>query len=337
MISLSILDYSPIDEGSNAPEALWQTTELAKYAESLGYKRFWVSEHHFVDSVANSSPELLTMHLASSTKEIRIGSGGIMLPHYSSYKVAENFRMMEALHPNRIDIGIGRTPSYRIVNQALNEGKSKRQSYDQQVVDLKKYFTDNTVDEHRFQSLIATPRIPTKPEMWMLGTGEKGAEVAATQGTGYVFAHFAKPGTKGIRTVKGYRNKFEPSAFLQLPKTIITLFAIVEETEEKAEDLAKAFDLWLLFVESNNQPPYYPSIQTAKNRGFSSVEEQKVRQNRKRMIVGTPKQVKEEIEKIAEAFETDEIMIIPNVSGVENRKKVIHLLAKEFKLQERKN
>lgn len=336
MISLSVLDYSPIDEESNAHEALWQTTELAKCAESLGYKRFWVSEHHFVDSVANSSPELLMMHLASSTKEIRIGSGGVMLPHYSSYKVAENFRMMEALHPNRIDIGIGRSPSYRIVNQALNDGKSKKQSYDQQVVDLKKYFTDNTVDEHRFQSLIATPRIPTKPEMWMLGTGEKGAEVAATLGTGYVFAHFAKPGTKGIHTVKGYRSKFTPSAFLQRPTTIISLFAIVEETEEKAEDLAKAFDLWLLFVESNNQPPYYPSIQTAKSRGFSSIEEHKVRQNRKRMIVGTPKQVKEVIEKIAEAFETDEIMIIPNVSGVENRKKVISLLAKEFKLHERK-
>ncbi|MFE4813489.1 LLM class flavin-dependent oxidoreductase [Peribacillus simplex] len=337
MIYLSVLDYSPIDEGSNAHEALWQTTELAKCAESLGYKRFWVSEHHFVDSVANSSPELLMMHLASSTKEIRIGSGGVMLPHYSSYKVAENFRMMEALHPNRIDIGIGRSPSYRIVNQALNDGKSKKQSYDQQVVDLKKYFTDNTVDEHRFQSLIATPRIPTKPEMWMLGTGEKGAELAANLGTGYVFAHFAKPGTKGMHTVKGYRSKFQPSAFLQRPKTIISLFVIVEETEDKAEDLAKAFDLWLLFVESNNQPPYYPSIQTAKSRGFSSVEEQKVRQNRKRMIVGTPKQVKEEIEKIAEAFETDEIMIIPNVSGVENRKKVISLLAKEFKLHERKD
>ena len=335
MISLSILDYSPIDEGSNAHEALWQTTELAKYAESLGYKRFWVSEHHFVDSVANSSPEMLMMHVASSTKEIRIGSGGVMLPHYSSFKVAENFRMLEALHPNRIDIGIGRSPSYRIVNQALNEGKSKRQSYDQQVMDLKKYFTDNTVNEHRFQSLIATPRIPTKPEMWMLGAGERGAEVAAAQGIGYVFAHFAKPGTKGIHIVKGYRSKFQSSAFLQLPKTMIALFAIVEETEEKAEELAKAFDLWLYFVESDNQPPYYPSIQTAKSRGFSSVEEQKVRQNRKRMIVGTPEQVKEEIEKIAEAFETDEIMIIPNVSGIENRKKVIHLLAKAFKLHER--
>jgi luciferase family oxidoreductase group 1 len=330
MISLSILDYSPIDEGADAHQALWETTELARHADSLGYKRFWVSEHHMVDSVANSSPEMLMMHLASSTSNIRIGSGGVMLPHYSSYKVAENFRMMEALHPNRIDLGIGRSPSYRIVNTALNEYKTKRQSYEQQVADLKKYFTDNTTGEHRFQSLIATPRIPTKPEMWMLGTGERGARAAAAQGTGYVFAHFAKPGMRGVNIIEDYRRQFQPSAFLKSPRTIISVFTVVGETEEEAEDLAKAFDLWLYFVESDNQPPYYPSIETAKRRGFTASEEQKVKQNRRRMIIGTPEKVKEEIEKIAAAFETDEIMIVPNVSGIENRKKVIRLLAEEF-------
>ncbi|WP_421382921.1 LLM class flavin-dependent oxidoreductase [Bacillus salacetis] len=332
MISLSILDYSPIDEGADAHQALWETTELARHADSLGYKRFWVSEHHMVDSVANSSPEMLMMHLASSTSNIRIGSGGVMLPHYSSYKVAENFRMMEALHPNRIDLGIGRSPSYRIVNNALNEGKTKKQSYEQQVADLKKYFTDNTMDEHRFQSLIATPKVPAVPEMWMLGTGERGARVAAAQGTGYVFAHFAKPGMKGINIVEDYRRQFQPSAVLKSPRTIISLFTVVGETEEEAEELAKAFDLWLYFVESDNQPPYYPSIETAKRRGFTAGEEQKVRQNRRRMIIGTPEKVKTEIEKIAAAFETEEIMIVPNVSGIDNRKKVIRLLAREFNL-----
>ncbi|WP_156291596.1 LLM class flavin-dependent oxidoreductase [Oceanobacillus salinisoli] len=328
MISLSILDYSPIDEGANAHEALWHTTELAKYAEALGYKRFWVSEHHFVHSIANSSPEMLMMHLASSTENIRIGSGGVMLPHYSAYKVAENFRMMEALHPNRIDIGIGRSPSFKMVNQALNEGKTKRISYEQQVIDLKKYFTDNTKDEHRFQSLLATPKIQTIPEIWMLGTGERGAAVAAVQGTGYVFAHFTRPGVKGIETVQKYRESFKPSSTLSKPRTMVAVFAVVAETEEKAEDLKKAFDLWLYFVESDHQPPYYPSVQTAKNRGFSTVEEAKIKENRKRMIVGTPEKVKEKIHQIAEAYETDEIMIIPNVTGPDNRKKVIRLLAR---------
>lgn len=333
MIPLNILDYSPIDEGADAHQALWETTELARHADSLGYKRFWVSEHHMVDSVANSSPEMLMMHLASSTSNIRIGSGGVMLPHYSSYKVAENFRMMEALHPNRIDIGIGRSPSYRMVNQALNEDKAKRQSYEQQVDDLKKYFTDNTVEEHRFQSLIAAPRISTTPEMWMLGTGDRGARVAAAQGTGYVFAHFAKPGLRGVSIVENYRHHFQPSTLLQSPKTMIALFTVVAETEEEAEELAKAFDLWLYFVESENQPPYYPSVETARKRGFTASEEERVRQNRRRMIIGTPKKVKTEIEKISEAFDADEIMIVPNVSGIENRKKVIELLANEFDLK----
>ncbi|EDL63532.1 LLM class flavin-dependent oxidoreductase [Bacillus sp. SG-1] len=333
MIPLNILDYSPIDEGGDAHQALWETTELARHADSLGYKRFWVSEHHMVDSVANSSPEMLMMHLASSTSNLRIGSGGVMLPHYSSYKVAENFRMMEALHPNRIDIGIGRSPSYRIVNQALSEDKAKRQSYEQQVADLKKYFTDNTTEEHRFQSLTAAPRISTTPEMWMLGSGERGARVAAAQGTGYVFAHFAKPGMRGGSIVEYYRRHFQPSAVLQRPKTMIALFVVVAETEEEAEELAKAFDLWLYFVESENQPPYYPSVETARKRGFTASEEERVRQNRKRMIIGTPKKVKSEIEKISETFEADEIMIVPHVSGIENRKRVIELLAKEFDLK----
>lgn len=257
---------------------------------------------------------------------MRIGSGGVMLPHYSSYKVAENFRMMEALYPNRIDLGIGRSPSFRIVNRALNEGKTKKISYEQQVIDLKKYFTDNITDEHRFQTLIATPKIPTKPEMWMLGTGEKGAEVAAKQGIGYVFAHFAKPGA-GSTIAKGYRVDFQPSHFLKQPKTMVAVFTIVGETEAEAEDLAKAFDLWLYFIESNQQPPYYPSIQTAKTRRFSAMEAEKVKENRKRMLVGTAKQVKEKIAKIAEDYKADEIMIVPIVSGIHNRKKVIQLLA----------
>lgn len=332
MISLSILDYSPIDEGFTAHEALWQTTKLAQDAEYLGYKRFWVSEHHFVHSVANSSPEILMMHIATSTNRIRIGSGGVMLPHYSSYKVAENFRMMEALHPDRIDIGIGRSPSYRIVNQALNDGKGKNQSYDQQVIDLQKYFTDDITNHHRFQSLIATPRTTTKPEMWMLGTGARGADVAANLGIGYVFAYFAKPGMTGLEIINDYRHHFVPSAFLRRSKIIVAVFAIAAETEEEAEDLAKAFDLWLYFVESDTQPPYYPSIQTAKRRGFSSIEERKVKQNRERMIIGTPDKVKKEIEKIAELFETEEIMIIPNVSGIQNRRNVIRLIAREFSL-----
>lgn len=334
MVTLNILDYSPIDEGVNARQALLQTTELAKQAEKLGYHRFWVAEHHHVLSVAGSSPEMLMMHLATSTKHIRIGSGGVMLPHYSPYKVAENFRILEALHPNRIDLGIGRSPSYQIVNRALNETKGKRLAYEQQVQDVYKFLSDDTTGDHRFTRLIATPIIETRPEIWMLGTGIGGAEIAAENGTAYVFAHFANPSDASLEAVDSYRQQFKPSPLLDKPKVMIAVFAIIAGTAEDAEELAKALDLWLLSVESDNPPPYYPSVQTAKRRGFSSVEKDKVMQNRERMIIGNAPKVKEEIKRIADLYQADEITIIPNFFGATNRMKGITLLAEAFSLKE---
>ncbi|MCM3611593.1 LLM class flavin-dependent oxidoreductase [Planococcus sp. MERTA32b] len=334
MISLSILDYSPIDEGATAGEALQQTTRLAQSAEELGYKRFWVAEHHQVFSVAGSSPEMLMMHLAGATQNIRIGSGGVMLPHYSSYKVAENFRLMEALHPGRIDLGIGRSRSYRLVNKALNESKGIPVSYEQQIADIQKYFTDDTESEHRFQKLRATPVSETAPEMWVLGTGEGSAKVAAETGAGYVYAHFAKPLKSSAELFRSYENRFQPSKLQDAPKTMVSVFVVVGDTEEEAEELARAFDLWLLFIESETPPPYYPSVETAKQRGFSASELEKVGRNRKRMLVGTAEEVKRQIEKIAEVFQTEEILVIPNVSDAENRLKGIRLLAETFGLNE---
>ncbi len=333
MVLLNILDYSPIDEGANARQALLHTTELAKRAEELGYHRFWVAEHHHVLSVAGSSPEILMMHLATSTKHIRIGSGGIMLPHYSPYKVAENFRMLEALHPNRIDLGLGRSPSYQIVNRALNETKGRKSSYEQQVQDIYHFLSDQPSENHRFNGLIATPVIDTTPEIWMLGSSVDSAQIAAKNGAAYAFAHFGKPSGTGLNAVAHYRKHFKPSRFLEKPKVVIAIFAIIAETEEKAEALAKAFDLWLLFVESTNPPPYYPSVETAEKRGFSFVEKEKVMQNRKRMIIGTAEQVKEEIKRIADLYQADEVTIIPNFFGAENRMEGITLLAQAFELR----
>lgn len=334
MVILNILDYSPIDEGKNARQALLHTTELAKHAEELGYHRFWVAEHHHVLSVAGSSPEMLMMHLATSTTHIRIGSGGVMLPHYSPYKVAENFRMLEALHPDRIDLGIGRSPSYQLVNRALNETKGKRLSFEQQIQDLNHFLSDHSSENHRFNSLIATPVIETMPEMWLLGTGMGSAKIAAENGSAYAFAHFAKPSETGLDTVAHYRKNFSPSKTIKKPKVMIAFFAIIAETTEEAEALAQAFDLWLLFVESVNPPPYYPSIETAKRRGLSSIEKEKVMQNRKRMIIGNADQVREEIKRIANLYEADEITIIPNFFGADNRMKGIELLADAFGLHQ---
>lgn len=325
MLALNILDYSPIDEGKTAREALLETTELAQLAERSGYSRFWVAEHHKVASVAGSTPEMLMMHLATSTSKIRIGSGGVMLPHYSAYKVAENFRMLEALHPNRIDLGIGRSRSYQAVNKALNSMRERAEPYEEQLDQLKNYLADKS-------ELPAMPITETAPELWLLGTGEGSAALAAEKGMAYSYAHFARTSIDGVEIIGKYRSEFKASPFLVQPKVMIAVFAVVAETKEQAEEIAKAFDLWLLFVESNTPPPYYPSIETAKLRGFSAREQQKVLENRKRMIIGDADFVKAEIERIAELYKADEITIIPNVAGAENRMKGIRLLAEAFGL-----
>lgn len=333
MLRLNILDYSPIFEGSDAREALLHTRELAKRADSLGYSRFWVSEHHNVFSVAGSTPEMLMMQLAAATNRIRIGSGGVMLPHYSPYKVAENFRMLEAFHPNRIDLGIGRSPGYPIVNRAMNENRKKRLPYAQQIEDLKKYLSDDTESEHRFKELLATPVIDTAPEMWMLGTSSRSARLAAEKGMAYSFAEFTPIlGLNGPRIVKEYRTHFRTSALLKKPKVMVSIFVVVAETEAKAEKLAETLDAWLLAIESGEQPKDLPALKTALNREHSPEIEDKIKRNRRRAVVGTPDKVKRELLKLAEAYETDEVTLIPQFYGKENRLKAIELLAEAFDL-----
>lgn len=248
-----------------------------------------------------------------------------MLPHYSAYKVAENFRMLEALHPNRIDLGIGRSRSYQAVNKALNSMRERAEPYEEQLDQLKNYLADKS-------ELPAMPITETAPELWLLGTGEGSAALAAEKGMAYSYAHFARPSIDGVEIIGKYRSEFKASPFLEQPKVMIAVFAVVAETKEQAEEIAMAFDLWLQFVESNTPPPYYPSIETAKLRGFSAREQQKVLENRKRMIIGDADFVKAEIERIAELYKADEITIIPNVAGAENRMKGIRLLAEAFGL-----
>lgn len=332
MVLFNILDYALIDEGSNARDALKHTTELAIHAEKLRFHRYWVPEQHHAISIASSAPEILMTHLAAATKTIRIGSGGVMLPHYSPYKVAENFRMLEALHPNRIDIGIGNSTGGRIVNNVLNEGKEERLTYEQQVKDIQKYLADDTNEEHRFKELIATPVIKTSPEIWMLGAGGRSTKIASENGTAYTYAHFIKPFEVGAEIIATYRKNFKPSFFHEKPTVSISVFVVIGETKEEAEEFAKAFDLWMASLETAKNPPYFPSVATANKREYTTFEKQKINHIRKRAIIGNPTYVREEILKLVEFYKADEVTIIPNFPGVANRMKGIRLLAQELRL-----
>src|SRR5690554_5344197 len=190
MVKLGLLDYAQIDEGKSAQEALQNSVILAQLADSLGYERFWMAEHHNVPAFASSSPELIMMRLADATSRIRIGSGGVMLPHYSPYKVAENFRVLEAFHPHRIDLGMGNTIGTSIVNRTLNENKKGKLNYEQSIVDVSKYLSDQVDEKHRFHGIVAQPEITTLPQMWLLSTSIKNAKMAAKLDVGYTFGLF---------------------------------------------------------------------------------------------------------------------------------------------------
>ncbi|MDE0584122.1 LLM class flavin-dependent oxidoreductase [Planococcus sp. A6] len=179
----------------------------------------------------------------------------------------------------------------------------------------------------------ATPFTETAPELWLLGTGEGSAKLAAERGMAYAYAHFARPEKAGIDAIARYRETFIPSGLREQPHVAIAVFAIVGETEERAEQLAKAFDLWLLFVESDFQPPYYPSVETAEKRRLSAAEQERVERNRGRMLVGTAEQVKQQIETVAEQFGADEITIIPNIASHQARMDTVRLLAEAFNMQ----
>lgn len=238
MIKLSVLDQSPISDGSTATQAFSHTVTLAQEVEKLGYTRFWVSEHHNSVSLAGSSPEILISHIAAKTERMRVGSGGVMLPHYSPYKVAENFRVLEALYPNRIDLGVGRAPGgMPIATRALQEGKMvSLDQYPEQIADVAMYLHDQVPENHHYANLKATPVIPTSPDMWLLGSSGESAKIAAQQGASFAFAQFIN-GYGGPEVMEAYQKQFQPSYLGDKPKSIVAIFVICGETNEEAEKL----------------------------------------------------------------------------------------------------
>ena len=334
MVKLGILDYAQIDEGTSAQAAFQHTIALAQLAESLGYERFWMAEHHNVPAFASSSPELIMMRLADATSHIRIGSGGVMLPHYSPYKVAENFRVLEAFHPNRIDLGMGNTIGTPIVNRALNENRESKLNYEQSIVDLTKYLNDQVDENHRFHGITANPVIPTVPQMWLLSTSVKSAKMAARLGVGYTFGLFLLAGIDklniGIQAAKTYREAFKPSPFMPESKVSIALMVVVAETNEQAEAYAESLDLWLLGTDNFGSLSEFPSVEIARHYEYTQQEKAVIQANRTRMVVGDIEMVTAQLNELATQFKADELLLIPLIPGVEARKKAIELLAGSF-------
>ena len=334
LVKLGILDYAQIDEGTSAQAALQNTITLAQLAETLGYERFWMAEHHNVPAFASSAPELIMMRLADATKHIRIGSGGVMLPHYSPYKVAENFRVLEAFHPNRIDLGMGNTIGTSIVNRTLNENKKGKLNYEQSIVDLTKYLSDQVDENHRFHGITANPVISTVPQMWVLSTSVRNAKMAAKLGVGYTFGLFPLAGIDklniGIHAAKTYREEFKPSPFMPEPRVSIAPFVVVAETNEQAEAYAESLDLWLLGTDNFGELREFPSVETARHYPYTEEEKAIIQANRTRMVVGDIENVTAQLNELITQFRADELLLIPLLPGLGARKKAIELLAGAF-------
>jgi luciferase family oxidoreductase group 1 len=334
MLRLSVLDQSVAVAGRPHPDSIRETLALAEACEALGYHRFWLAEHHNHDTIVGTAPEILMAAIAARTRRIRIGSAGVMLPHYSALKVAEQFRVLDALAPGRIDLGVGRAPgSDGRTAQALNPyGHVQTMGFPEQVRDLVAWVTGNELPpDHPFRGIRAFPTGDTAPQVWMLGSSDYGAQVAAHFGLPYSFAYFITDGAGAEQAIAIYRQHFQPSPHLSRPVANICVWALAAETTEAAQHLFTSRAKWriardrglLAPIAAPEAPPPFP---------FGPLEEARMAELRRSSLVGTPAEVGSRIRSLAASLEIDEVVVLTWSHDAETRRRSYELLAAEFGL-----
>lgn len=329
-LKLSVLDQTPIRKGSNAPASLQESIELAKLADRLGYTRYWLSEHHNTITLAGAAPEVFIARLGAETKNIRLGSGGIMLPNHSSLKVAENFRLLEALYPHRIDLGIGRAPGGdRATSQLLNPSNSfSPEEYVQQIRDLSAYLADMPAESNLQGRIKAIPAIDSSPDIWVLTSSGESAYLAAHFGLALSYAQFINP-VGGPDAIRLYKERFRASEKLPAPATNVGIFAFCSENEEKVEQFSAVMDYRLISFEKGNFNQLY-SYEDVRDYEYTEPEKQRLVYHRNRYIAGTPAAIKKKFIELAGSFGTNEIIVATFADEKEDRLKSYELLAGIF-------
>jgi luciferase family oxidoreductase group 1 len=321
---LSVLDQSPVRSGSTAAAAVQETLELAEVAERLGYQRYWLAEHHATPGLAGSCPEVLIPAVAARTSRIRVGAGGVMLQHYSPLKVAEQFRMLETLFPGRIDLGLGRAPgSDQRTAHALREGPDPY--FPQQVADLLGYLRNELAPDHPYRGVRAMPAGPGLPEVWLLGSTDQSAAVAAHLGAAFSFAHFIS-GVGGPEAIAAYRRAFRPSPWLAEPRASAAVFVVCADTEAEALRLSQSRDLFLLGLYTGRLGPY-PSVEEAEAYPHTARDRAIVAHNRQRTVAGAPEQVRDRLQAFAREHDVDELVIVTITHDPKARRRSYELLA----------
>lgn len=326
MIKINILDQSPVISNITPAEAIDQTIDLAKHADVLGYHRYWVAEHHSTHSFASASPEILIPVIASQTKKIRAGSGGVLISHYSPFKIAEQFNLMQSIFPDRIDLGIGRAPGgdksiMKVLHTSAEDSFLKTD-------ELINYLL-NSSGNKTYNGVIASPSGIEMPEIWILGTSPDSAMYAARKGLRYAFGSFISD-EHMLKCFQLYYQNFQPSVFLKEPYLNLALFVICGETEADAKRMSRSSECWLAqtFLKGKNIP--FPDEETAFKYNFSFEEKMVIEHRRKSAIIGDVNYVCDKLKSLAKQYAIHEMTIVTITSNHVERKKSYELIAKKI-------
>jgi luciferase family oxidoreductase group 1 len=334
---LSVLDQSPISQGSTGADALHNTLDLARLTDALGYHRYWVAEHHGGPMLAGPSPEVLIGPIADATERIRVGSGGVMLPHYSPLKVAESFTILAALYPGRIDLGIGRAAGTDPLTMfALQQDRRQAAADDfpQKLAEMLGYFDDDLPEEHPFRHLAATlPGRPDLPVPWLLGSSDQSAIWAGELGLRYAFADFINP--NGADIARTYRERFTPARDIKAPRTAVAVWALAAPTDEEAQFLASSSRMTFTQMRRGKlaavPPPEEASEFLAREARLTPSGDIPGR----RGVVGSPETVRAGIESVASAYQADEVIVVTITYDHGVRRRSYELIADAFALEPR--
>ncbi len=336
-LTLGVVDQSPIQRDGKAADALRNTVKLAQAAERFGYQRYWVAEHHSSAGFAGTAPEILIGQIAANTSRIHVGSGGVMLPHYSAFKVAEVFSMLDAFYPGRIELGIGRAPgSDQLTAAALAYPKQQVdvQHFPQQVVDVVGYMSGTMDAQHPFAKLHtqAGSQSETMPEVWLLGSSDYSAQLAASLGMPFAFADFfGSTGEHGPVVADMYRRQFKPSGYLSEPKLNVAVQVMCAESEERAQFIGSSRNLSKLNSMIGNRGGLMPPEEASAYQP-NVAERQAMDSYMKGYVDGDPQQVREKLLAVAERYGTTDVSIVSNCYYYEDRERSYELVAEAFGL-----
>jgi len=320
---LSILDQSPVIGALGASRAIAETIALARRADELGYHRYWLAEHHAIAALADPCPEVLLARLGAETRRLRIGSGGVLLPYYSAFRTAESFRMLEALYPGRIDLGIGRAPGGdQRTALAVGGGRFPDAAhFPQQVADLAALLEEKSLP------IRLQPEVDTVPEVWLLGSSDYSGALAAELGLPFAFAHFINP-RGGDVVARDYRGRFKSTGKKQ-PRVMVCTFAIIAESDDEAERLAAPIDLRRLHMALNIDSPV-PTPEEAAEHRYSDEERRYVLSQRPRAVIGGPQKARRELQEMVERYAADELMVLTITGDYDSRRRSYELLIDAF-------